>query len=456
MSEPTRSPPPISPVDPAATTDTPAGPATPAEPSRLAVIGLGYVGLPVALTFARRYDPVIGFDIGAGRVAELRAGIDRNDDVEATALQGTTLQITDDPEHLAGADTFVVTVPTPIDRQRRPDLTPLRRACETVGRHLRPGALVVFESTVFPGATEEVCAPILERVSGLRFNTDFVLGYSPERINPGDRQHTLERITKVVSGSTPAALDRVAALYGPIIEAGLHRTPSIRTAEAAKVIENIQRDLNIALMNELSLIFDRLGLRTADVLAAAGTKWNFLKFTPGLVGGHCIGVDPYYLTAKAEEVGYHPEVILAGRRTNDLVGRYVAQKMIRLLAQRRSNPTGARVAVLGLTFKENVRDIRNSRIPDMVAEMTAFGVAPMVHDPLADPAEARQEYGLTLCDDAALRDLDGVVLAVPHRAYLEPGVAALVAGLRPDAVVIDVKSALDPDALPPGLLYWSL
>jgi UDP-N-acetyl-D-galactosamine dehydrogenase len=321
---------------------------------------------------------------------------------------------------------------------------------------LRPGGLVVFESTVYPGLTEELCGPLLAAASGLRQGQDFQLGYSPERINPGDRAHRLETIAKVVAAESPDALERVAALYGPVAVAGLHRAPSIRVAEAAKVIENTQRDLNIALMNELALICDRLGIRTHDVLAAAATKWNFLPFTPGLVGGHCIGVDPYYLTAKAERLGYHPEVILAGRRINDGMGGFVAQKLVKLLIAKEVPVRRARVGVLGLTFKENVPDLRNSRVPDILKELASFGIAALLHDPLADAGAAQHEYGLELAPLALLRDLDALVLAVPHRAYLEHGELGLAAMLGPRGILSDVRSALDPARLPATITYWSL
>jgi len=314
----------------------------------------------------------------------------------------------------------------------------------------------VFESTVYPGVTEEICGPLLERTSGLVRGRDFTLGYSPERINPGDRQHRFEQIVKVVAGEDEATADRVASVYGAVVEAGIHRAPTIKVAEAAKVIENTQRDLNIALMNELSLIFDRLGLRTADVLAAARTKWNFLPFTPGLVGGHCIGVDPYYLTAKAEAVGYRPDVILAGRRVNDEMGRHVARRTVKLLARSGRDIRGARVAVRGLTFKEDVPDLRNSRVPDIVSELADYGCLPIVHDPLADPVQAREEYGIDLVDEGQLVDLDAVILAVAHRAYRENGIADLAAALKPRGVFVDVKSMADPAALRSDITYWSL
>ena len=423
---------------------------------RFAIIGLGYVGLPVALAFARRHPGTIGFDVDTRKVASLRAGVDRNGDVVGEALTGTTLHVTADPAELRGATFYVVAVPTPIDSAHRPDLEPLRRASETVGRALTPGAVVVFESTVFPGVTEDVCGPILERASGLTCGRDFHLGYSPERINPGDREHTLERSVKVVAGDDEATLERVAAAYASIVDAGVHRASSIQVAEAAKVIENTQRDLNIALMNELALIFDRLGLPTAEVLAAAGTKWNFLPFTPGLVGGHCIGVDPYYLTTRAEELGYHPEVILAGRRINDGMGAFVARKTVKLLSERPQGIGRPRVGVLGLTFKENVADLRNSRVPDIVAELASFGAEVVVHDPLVDAEEAHAEYGLDLVAWDALRDLDAIVLAVAHRAFLDQVPALLRTALRPDGVLVDVKSAVPRSAVPEGIRRWAL
>jgi UDP-N-acetyl-D-galactosamine dehydrogenase len=422
----------------------------------VAVVGLGYVGLPVALAFARKFPRVIGFDIDPSRIDELRAGKDRTHEVDPAALRETRVDFTTNPEALADATFVVVTVPTPIDRNRQPDLEPLRKASETVGAHLRKGAVVVYESTVYPGVTEEFCGPILARVSGLQQGVDFKLGYSPERINPGDREHTLERTIKVVAGQDAETLERVAAAYGAIIEAGIHRAPSIKVAEAAKVIENTQRDLNIALMNELALIFDRMGIRTRDVLAAARTKWNFLPFVPGLVGGHCIGVDPYYLTAKAETLGYHPQVILAGRRINDGMGAFIAQRLIKLLIAADIPVKRAKVGVLGLTFKENVPDIRNSRVPDIVHELRQFGIDPLIHDPRASAAEARREYGLELSPLDAFVDLDAIVLAVAHREYDEIGGNALLRFVHPRGVVVDVKSRLDPASVPSGISYWCL
>ena len=386
---------------------------------RIAVVGLGYVGLPVALAFARRFEDTVGFDISATRIAELSAGVDRSGETDPATLGRTSLRFTNAPEDLVARTFFVVAVPTPVDSSKRPEFTILESASRIVGRALRPGAVVVFESTVYPGATEEVCGPILERESGLKSGVDFGLAYSPERINPGDRQHTLERITKVVSGQDQATLERVATAYERIIDAGVHRAPSIAVAEAAKVIENTQRDLNVALMNEIALICDRLNIRTADVLEAARTKWNFLPFSPGLVGGHCIGVDPYYLTARAQQLGYQPEVILAGRRINDRMGEHIAMTLVRLLIQADVRVKGARVAVLGLTFKEDVSDLRNSRVPDILDTLCRFGIQAMVHDPHAAPDEAFREYGITLHALDDLLDLDGIVLAVAHREYVE-------------------------------------
>ena len=421
----------------------------------IAVIGLGYVGLPVALSFAKKY-PTIGFDIKEKRIEELKSGYDETDEVERADLEASTIKFSCNPEDLREATFVIVAVPTPIDHNNRPDLRPLVAASKTVGSNLRKGAVIVYESTVYPGVTEEVCAPVLEQISGMKWGEDFFLGYSPERINPGDKQHTFERIIKVVSGENPAILDRVADVYESVVEAGVHRASSIKVAEAAKVIENTQRDLNIALMNELALIFDRIGIRTKDVLEAAGTKWNFLKFTPGLVGGHCIGVDPYYLTTKAEELGYLPQVILAGRRINSDVGTYVAQRTVKMLSTSGVNLTGARVAICGLTFKENVPDLRNSRVPDIAAELRHFGIAPMVHDPLGNAEEAKEEYGIDLIGWDKLTELDAMIYAVGHDFYQDMGVETLLARVRDNGVIVDVKSVLDPNAIPRGLQYWSL
>ncbi len=422
----------------------------------IAIVGLGYVGLPVALACARAFPRVIGYDIDAHRVDELRRGHDRTGETDAASLLSTRLELTAEARDLEGATFFIVTVPTPIDANRQPDLRPLESASRTVGGALSRGAVVVYESTVYPGVTEELCGPILAATSGLAQGRDFHLGYSPERINPGDREHTLERIVKVVAGDDAPTLERVAAVYGQIVSAGLHRAPSIRVAEAAKVIENTQRDLNIALMNELAIIFDRLGIATHEVLAAASTKWNFLPFRPGLVGGHCIGVDPYYLTAKAESVGYHPQVILAGRRINDGMGAFVAQKTVKLMVEAGVSLRDARVGIFGLTFKENVPDLRNSRVPDIVRELHAFGVRPKVHDPLASAGHAEVECGVGLSPLSELVDLDVSILAVPHAAYLEDAGGTLLRRLRPGGVLVDVKGAIAASMVPPGVRHWSL
>ena len=423
---------------------------------RIAVIGLGYVGLPVALAFARKFKDVVGFDISTSRIAELGRGHDRTNEVDPAELRTTALRMTADPAEVGEPTLIVVTVPTPIDGNKQPDLTPVRKATESLASFLKKGAVVVYESTVYPGVTEEYCGPILEKLTGLECGVDFKLGYSPERINPGDREHTLERTVKVVSGQDQETLDRVARAYEAIIEAGVHRAPSIKVAEAAKVIENTQRDLNIALMNELALIFDRMGIRTKDVLEAAGTKWNFLRFSPGLVGGHCIGVDPYYLTAKAETLGYHPQVILAGRRINDGMGAFVAQRLIKLLIAQDRPIKGARIGVLGLTFKENVPDLRNSRVPDILAELRQFGVEALVHDPRADAEEAMHEYGLRLSSFDELTKLDGLVIAVSHREYVEMPKEKLLATLVAGGAIADVKSMLRPSEVPSTLAYWCL
>ena len=422
---------------------------------RIAVIGLGYVGLPVALGFAEKFPGTIGFDIDQARVEALTAGDDWTGESSREELKAVHLNYTHREDDLKGADVFIVCVPTPIDDQKRPDLRPLRSASQTVGRALKRGSIVCYESTVYPGLTEDFCGPILAEVSGLNQGSDFRLGYSPERINPGDKEHTLQRIVKVVAGEDQATAATLARLYGTIVPAGIHVAPSIKVAEAAKVLENTQRDLNIALMNELALICDRLDIRTADVLKAARTKWNFLPFSPGLVGGHCIGVDPYYLTTKAETMGYHPDVILAGRRINDGVGAFIAQRLVRFLSRNATPLADARVAILGITFKENVSDTRNSRVPDIVRELENFGVRATVSDPKARAEDAAHEYGITLSDIAQAKNLDALVLAVPHREFLgDP--AKLFARLKPNGVLIDVKSVVDPASVPKGITYWSL
>ena len=422
---------------------------------KIAVIGLGYVGLPVSIAFARSGAPVIGFDIDAGRVAELRAGHDRTREANSADLAQTNLILTSDPTALRDADFFIVTVPTPIDAARRPDLTALLCASETVGRALRKGAIVVYESTVYPGATEEDCAPVLENASGLVAGRDFTLGYSPERINPGDKKHRFETITKVVSGQDARTLDIVAAVYGSVVTAGIHRAPSIKVAEASKVIENTQRDLNIAFMNELSAIFHALSLDTMDVLSAAGTKWNFLPFTPGLVGGHCIGVDPYYLTHRAEKAGYHPEVILAGRHINDGVGARIARECLRRLLRNGYRPEC--VTVLGLTFKEDVPDIRNSKAVDIVRELESFGMKVQVHDPIALAHEAAHEYNIELVAEDALAPADAIVLAVAHQPLLAAGWPLITRLLKNGrGIVMDVKAKLDRAEKPAGVELWRL
>src|SRR5215469_10522406 len=421
-----------------------------------AVVGLGYVGLPVALALARKFAPVVGFDISQRRVAALQAAHDTTGEVTEAALRETSLCLTDDPETLGGASFLIVTVPTPIDAERRPDLAPLQSACALIGPRLKRGSVVVFESTVYPGLTREVCGPLLAKSSGLQQGIDFKLGYSPERINPGDKQHRLETIVKIVAGEDRETLERVAGVYGRIVEAGIYQASSIEVAEAAKVIENTQRDLNIALMNELAMIFDRLGIATQEVLQAAGTKWNFLPFTPGLVGGHCIGVDPYYLTARAEAAGYYPQVILSGRRINDGMGGFIAQRLVKLLIAAGRPVKNARVGIIGITFKEDVPDLRNSRVPDIIAELRDFGITARVADPLADPAEAKHEYGVDLVSLATLSELDGLVLAVPHRVLREQGWNKLFEVLAPGGVFIDVKSAVGCEKVPQGIHYWSL
>jgi UDP-N-acetyl-D-glucosamine/UDP-N-acetyl-D-galactosamine dehydrogenase len=421
-----------------------------------AVIGLGYVGLPVALALARKFQPVVGFDISKQRIAALRSAEDATGEVTEAALRKTTLRFTDDADALSEASFFIVTVPTPIDAERRPDLAPLEAACGMIGSRLTAGSVVVFESTVYPGLTREFCGPRLARASGLRQGIDFKLGYSPERINPGDQQHRLETIVKIVAGEDPETLERVADVYSRIVDAGIYRASSLEVAEAAKVIENTQRDLNIALMNELAIIFDRLGIPTKEVLEAAGTKWNFLPFTPGLVGGHCIGVDPYYLTARAEAAGYYPQVILSGRRINDGMGGFIAQRLVKLLIAAERPVKGARIGILGLTFKEDVPDLRNSRVPDILVELREFGITAVVADPLADPAEASREYGIELAPLDTFTRLDGLILAVPHRVLGKAGWNRVLMALSPGGVFIDIKSVVPRNALPPNIHYWSL
>lgn len=423
---------------------------------KIAVIGLGYVGLPLALRFAQSYPETIGFDINHDKIDKLKRGIDVLGEGIAAQIRSSSLVYTTNIADLKGYSFFVVGVPTPVDENNQPNLVVVEGACRLVGEALTPGAVVVFESTVYPGVTEEICGPILEQVSGLKCGADFTLGYSPERMNPGDREHTVERIIKVVSGQDSATLARVAAVYESVIEAGVFRAPSIKVAEAAKVIENTQRDLNIALMNELAIIFNLMEISSRDVLEAAATKWNFLKFSPGLVGGHCIGVDPYYLTTKAQQLGYHPQVILAGRRINDGMGAYVAQRVIKLMVNNGLQVKNARVGILGLTFKENVSDLRNSRIPDIIRELGEFGVTTLVHDPMVEADDARNEYGINLVDFDALTDLDGMILAVTHREFMGRPIEQLIGGLKSGGVFADVKSAVRPIDIPDEILYWSL
>jgi UDP-N-acetyl-D-glucosamine/UDP-N-acetyl-D-galactosamine dehydrogenase len=409
---------------------------------RIGVIGLGYVGLPLAVSFANEFD-VVGFDINPTRVDELLAGHDRTLEVSNDLLLAAQrLTPTTDPDGLRDVDVYIVTTPTPIDEHKQPDLGPVLSATRSVAATLNPGNIVIYESTVYPGATEENCVPLLEDISGLRFNEDFFVGYSPERINPGDKDHRFETIVKVTSGSTPDAAKFVDALYNTVVEAGTHLAPSIKVAEAAKVIENIQRDINIALVNELALVFDRLGIDTLDVLEAAGTKWNFLPFRPGLVGGHCIGVDPYYLTHKAQAVGYHPEVILAGRRLNDSMGEYVAAQLLRAMIGKGIDLRGARVLVLGLTFKENTPDLRNTRVVDIVAELNTYGMQVDVHDPWVDAAEARHEYDIDVVVPGA-ETYDAIILAVGHEEFRSLGADGVRAFGKTDGhVLYDLKSIL--------------
>ena len=414
---------------------------------RIAIIGLGYVGLPLAAAFGRRY-PTLGFDIDAARVEQLRQYNDQTLEVSEEELRAAThLSCTADPAALADCNVFIVTVPTPIDEYKRPDLRPLESASHTVGKAISRGGVAIFESTVYPGATEEVCVPIIERESGLAFNVDFYAGYSPERINPGDKEHRVETIRKVTSGSTPEAADFIDALYASVITAGTHKASSIRVAEAAKVIENTQRDVNIALINELALIFGRMGIDTHEVLEAAGTKWNFLPFRPGLVGGHCIGVDPYYLTHKAQQIGYHPEVILAGRRINDSMGGYVAERVVKLMQQRGLCTAGSKVLILGLAFKENCPDLRNTRVVDIIEELRAYNVAVDVYDPWVSPEQARHEYGITPVAEPEAGAYDGVIVAVAHRQFVELGADGVRAFGKPGAVLFDVKRALPRDGI---------
>ena len=424
----------------------------------VAVIGLGYVGLPLALAFGRVL-PTVGFEISKEKVKAYREGYDPTGEIAGELFErAKSLSYTTDPADVAVADFIVVAVPTPVDNTHMPDLAPVMRGSEIVASNIKRGAIVIFESTVCPGVTEDVCVPILERESGMKCGDDgFKVGYSPERVNPGDKVHTLERIVKVVSGQDAETLEQVATLYELIIEAGVHRAPTIKVAESAKVIENTQRDLNIALMNELATIFDKMDIDTLDVLEAAGTKWNFLPFRPGLVGGHCIGVDPYYLTYKAEMLGYHPDVILAGRQINDGMGKYIAEQTVKHLIASDCMIKGARVAVLGLTFKENCEDLRNSRVIDVITELESYGVKVLVHDPVANVAGAKAEYGIDLVEFTTLEHLDGIVVAVAHDELVKMDVTELAACARPGALFVDIKSAYDRDALiSAGFSVWRL
>lgn len=409
---------------------------------KIAIIGLGYVGLPLAVAFGKSYD-VIGFDIKRPRIDELRTGHDSTLEMSPDELSNArNLRYSNDIDSLQDRTFFIVTVPTPIDAARQPDLTPLRKASELVGGVIHKGAVVVYESTVYPGCTEEVCIPIIERASGLKFNRDFYAGYSPERINPGDKQHRVTDIKKITSGSTPGVADFVNQLYGSVITAGTHQAPSIKVAEAAKVIENTQRDLNIALVNDLAMLFHKLGIDTLDVLEAAGTKWNFLPFRPGLVGGHCIGVDPYYLTHKAQEVGHHPDVILAGRRTNDGMGRYVADRTIRLMLRKGINPVHAKALILGFTFKENCPDLRNTRVIDIVRSLQGDNMDVAVYDPWIDRSAALHEYDISPIEEPALGAYDVIILAVAHRQFVELGATGIRAFGKDNSILFDVKSLL--------------
>ncbi|MFO1320394.1 MAG: nucleotide sugar dehydrogenase [Burkholderiales bacterium] len=423
----------------------------------VAVVGLGYVGLPLAVEFGKRVR-TIGFDLSRSKVESYAKHVDPTGEVSVTDLRAAVhFTATTDPAALAEADYLIVAVPTPVDDAHQPDFSPLVGASEIVGRHMKRGAIVVFESTVYPGATEEVCVPIMEKVSGMRWGQDFHVGYSPERINPGDKERTVTKIKKVVSGDTPETLEKVAKLYEMVIVAGVHRASSIKVAEAAKVIENTQRDLNIALMNELALIFHRLGIDTLEVLEAAGTKWNFLPFRPGLVGGHCIGVDPYYLTYKAEKVGYHPQVILAGRRINDGMGKYVAEQTVKRMIHGGFPVRGDNVIVLGLTFKENCPDTRNTRVVDVIQELKSYGVNVYVHDPVASAEEARHEYGIELTPWEELPAASAVVYAVAHKEFTSMSLDAMTAKMKPRAVLVDVKGQVDAKGYASkGIDVWRL
>lgn len=422
----------------------------------IAVVGLGYVGLPLAVSFGKKQN-IIAFDINEQRITELKQGFDRTNEVETNDLEKASLEFTANPADLNKANFIIVAVPTPITENKQPNLTPLIRASETIGKNLAKGSIVVYESTVYPGATEEECIPVLEKASGMNCGEDFFVGYSPERINPGDKEHTFTTITKVVSGQNDEVLETVADVYGSVVEAGVYKASSIKVAEAAKVIENTQRDLNISLMNELAIIFDKLDIDTSEVLAAAGTKWNFLNFKPGLVGGHCIGVDPYYLTHKAEQIGHHPEVILAGRKTNDHVGNFIATSLVKQMIKKNMPIQGSKVTILGLTFKENVPDLRNTRVVDVIDELKDFGVEVQVTDAYADANEAYREYGIDLIHYEELKPADAVVYTVPHDAYADKGWEVFDHLLKHGkGIVVDVKSKLEKDACPASIQLWRL
>lgn len=423
---------------------------------KISVVGLGYVGLPLAIGFARVYQDTVGFDISQGRIDELRKGVDSSGETPAAEIEAASILFDSDPEAMRGSDVFVVGVPTPVDEYNSPDLSAIEAATRTVAAVLQEGGLVIYESTVYPGVTEEFCGPLLEELTGLVCGRDFKLGYTPERINPGDRKHSLENVIKVVSAQDEESLDKICELYSHVVKAGLHRAPSIKVAEAAKVIENTQRDVNIALMNELSMIFDKMGISTREVLEAAGTKWNFLKFVPGLVGGHCIGVDPFYIARAAEKLGHHPEVILSGRRINDGMGSFIAQKTIKLMVDIGLSIRQSRVGILGVTFKEDVADIRNSRVPDIAHELADFGCKILLHDPHANSAHLEAEYGLQLSNWADLEDLDAVILAVNHREYIENSFEGLQALMRDRGVFVDVKSIFNRSDFSDSFEYWSL
>lgn len=424
---------------------------------KIAVVGLGYVGLPLAVQLSKHFE-VTGYDLNSDRIKELESGTDRTLEISEHDLSMTNIFFTSNPEDISLCRLIIVAVPTPIDEHRIPDLTPLKGASATVGKHIKKGSCIVFESTVYPGATEEVCVPIIEQESGLKFGPDFTVGYSPERINPGDKVHTIENIVKIISGSDKDTVRLLSGVYGRIVKAGLHKASSVKVAEAAKVIENTQRDLNIALMNELAMIFDKMNIDTNEVLEAAGTKWNFLPFRPGLVGGHCIGVDPYYLTFKSESIGYHPEMILAGRRINDSMGKFVAERTLKMLIRLGKQVRGSKVAVLGITFKENVPDLRNTKVVDIISELKDYGVKVLVNDPLADPEEAKKYYGTDLQELESITDVDAVIVAVMHSTYHKFGLSKIAGLCRGgDPLVIDLKGVFNPeDATKMNITYWRL